>query len=274
MKGAVSSTQLVALSSSSDQTTGSTTAQTMTEGTPSMINVQTFQTSPVITSDVTPRSRTPTGRPARTTRGRTTQTEVPSSPGLYIGVGAGGGILLLIVILLLVVFIIRRRRSKDKGSSGDHNILELRLRPEGSDLGDFAPLPFSPNNYSLENGHTNMAADDLTVGTGMEDSDYAMITDTDMNPVNSARNGSTYEDVPRLESTSGSLRPPQPAPRKSTKDTQFAMHPVHQLYTTPDESQLSNGHRDSIPEYAVSQKFRKEPISQAVPQAPPFCFRT
>ena len=114
-----------------------------------------------------------------------------------------------------------------------------------------------------------MAADDLTTGTGVEDSDYAMIAETDMNPVNSARNGSTYEDVPRLESTSGSRRPPQPAPRKSTKDTQFAMHPVHELYTTPDESQLSNGHRDSIPEYAVSQKFRKEPISEAVPQAPP-----
>eukprot|EP00057_Strongylocentrotus_purpuratus_P020715 XP_011675189.1 PREDICTED: uncharacterized protein LOC105443568 [Strongylocentrotus purpuratus] len=114
-----------------------------------------------------------------------------------------------------------------------------------------------------------MAADDLTTGTGVEDSDYAMIADTDMNPAKSARNGSTYEDVPRLESTSGNRRPPQPAPRKSTKDTQFAMHPVHELYTTPDEIQLSNGHRDSIPEYAVSQKFRKKPISQAVPQALP-----
>ncbi|XP_030839614.1 uncharacterized protein LOC105438296 [Strongylocentrotus purpuratus] len=114
-----------------------------------------------------------------------------------------------------------------------------------------------------------MAADELTTGTGVEESDYALIAETEMNPAKSARNGSTYEDVPRLESTSGSRRPLQPVPRKSTKDTQFAMHPVHELYTTPDESQLSNGHRDSIPEYAVSQKFRKEPISQTVPQAPP-----
>eukprot|EP00057_Strongylocentrotus_purpuratus_P013637 XP_011668111.1 PREDICTED: uncharacterized protein LOC105440067 [Strongylocentrotus purpuratus] len=184
-------------------------------------NVQTDLTSPVMTSDVTP---------AMTTR--TTQTGVQGNIGLYIGAGAGGGILLLIIIILLVVFIIRR--SKDKGSSGDHNILELRSMPDGSDLGNFPPVPSSPNNYSLENGHTNMAADDFTTGTGVEESDYAFIAETDMNPVNSARNGSTYEDVPRLESTSGSRIPPQPAPRKSTKDTQFTMHPVHELYTTPD----------------------------------------